>query len=291
MENKNLTRKNVRRRLEFGCNDESFIETSTKTDGSVVELDNHKESENDLTWLFSYKVDSVVKPLTESENPIKSVIKIVKTDETTSCQDITRTKQLTYSDLIKMSLSTRPLTLRQIYNWISANFPEMTANRKNWKNSVRHTLSVKPEFKRVKVTGCRIHHWHATNSEQSSFGERSTARVLRDSAGPASLPDSGLETVDANSNEYWIPHDDIWPCDTFDQSPTDDFDPVRLPAVMDEDLKQTEEDNATRCSTKDDTSADENVQKVIIEYQPLSSPNYYTSLLFVTATKCDVTSD
>merc|ERR1711872_178244 len=53
----------------------------------------------------------------------------------------------TYRELITLALADKTcLTLSNIYSWISKFFPFYSASDEKWKNSIRHNLSLYPEF-------------------------------------------------------------------------------------------------------------------------------------------------
>ncbi|CAF4692414.1 unnamed protein product, partial [Rotaria magnacalcarata] len=47
------------------------------------------------------------------------------------------------------SASDRQMTLSQIYNFISAQYPYYAANNRGWQNSIRHNLSLNRYFIRL----------------------------------------------------------------------------------------------------------------------------------------------
>ncbi|KAK4008485.1 hypothetical protein OUZ56_013624 [Daphnia magna] len=67
----------------------------------------------------------------------------------------------TYTELIEQALSEKgPLTVAEIYRWISERFPYFKANDDRWKNSVRHNLSISPHFRKsVKARTGTGHLW------------------------------------------------------------------------------------------------------------------------------------
>ena len=55
----------------------------------------------------------------------------------------------TYTDLITLALKDKTsLTVSEIYQWITDNFPYYKAEDDRWKNSVRHNLSMNPNFRK-----------------------------------------------------------------------------------------------------------------------------------------------
>lgn len=59
----------------------------------------------------------------------------------------------TYSTLIRQAIQSseeQALTLSEIYGWISTNYPFYSMNKINWKNAVRHNLSLYNYFVRIK---------------------------------------------------------------------------------------------------------------------------------------------
>ena len=55
----------------------------------------------------------------------------------------------TYTDLITLALRDKTaLTVSGIYQWITDNYPYYKAEDDRWKNSVRHNLSMNPNFRK-----------------------------------------------------------------------------------------------------------------------------------------------
>ncbi|XP_038079081.1 forkhead box protein S1-like [Patiria miniata] len=76
----------------------------------------------------------------------------VESTQTTAVLDDEERPDHSYMDLIVMALSSMPGRqgpLHDIYRYISGRFPFYTKNRKHWKNSVRHNLTLHKCFKRL----------------------------------------------------------------------------------------------------------------------------------------------
>lgn len=84
---------------------------------------------------------------------------------------IGKKKNFSYAALISQALinsSDNRLTLKEIYNYISTNYPEFTARKKGWQNSIRHNLSLnKAFFKEPKLKGTpgKGSYWSINHSE------------------------------------------------------------------------------------------------------------------------------
>lgn len=82
-------------------------------------------------------------------------------------------RRKTWADWISLALVSHPkkkITLNEMYAWMIRNVPvcQNTPNMKSsegWKNSIRHTLSVQPQFVRLLDRGDRGCYWtHADNN-------------------------------------------------------------------------------------------------------------------------------
>merc|ERR1711962_1581157 len=80
----------------------------------------------------------------------------------------------TYRELIKKALLQKQfLNLGGIYKWICTNFPYYSVTDDKWKNSIRHNLSLYPEFvKGAKTQESSGHLWHLDTAllQQRSTG-------------------------------------------------------------------------------------------------------------------------
>ncbi|KRH95149.1 Transcription factor of the Forkhead/HNF3 family [Pseudoloma neurophilia] len=80
-------------------------------------------------------------------------------------------KDFSYASLISQALINSPnnrLTLKEIYNYISTNYPDFTSRKKGWQNSIRHNLSLnKAFFKEPKMKGTpgKGSYWTINHSE------------------------------------------------------------------------------------------------------------------------------
>jgi len=75
----------------------------------------------------------------------------------------------TYSDLIIKAIkssSDQKLILSEIYEWITKSFPSIPTNSPNWKNSVRHNLSLHKVFEKTKNEENGKSSWWTVNNEE-----------------------------------------------------------------------------------------------------------------------------
>lgn len=80
-------------------------------------------------------------------------------------------KDFSYASLISQALLNSPsnrLTLKEIYHYISSNYPEFTAKKKGWQNSIRHNLSLNKAFykePKLKGTPGKGSYWTINHTE------------------------------------------------------------------------------------------------------------------------------
>lgn len=63
-----------------------------------------------------------------------------------------RRPHISYAELITMAIESSPdsmLTLKEIYSWISTNYPYFDSSKTGWQNSIRHNLSLNRCFYKV----------------------------------------------------------------------------------------------------------------------------------------------
>ncbi|KAL0273356.1 UNVERIFIED_CONTAM: hypothetical protein PYX00_006044 [Menopon gallinae] len=81
-----------------------------------------------------------------------------------------RKPPFTYTELIECALQEKgPLTVSEIYHWISETFPYYKSWDDRWKNSVRHNLSINPYFRKgTKARQGSGHLWTVNKSDDNS---------------------------------------------------------------------------------------------------------------------------
>jgi len=89
----------------------------------------------------------------------------------------------TYRELITLALADKTcLTLSNIYSWISKFFPFYSASDEKWKNSIRHNLSLYPEFvKGEKTPDGAGHLWHLEEGFRKDYLQNRDHRLRRKS--------------------------------------------------------------------------------------------------------------
>lgn len=89
----------------------------------------------------------------------------------------------TYRELITLALADKTcLTLSNIYNWISTYYPFYSASDEKWKNSIRHNLSLYPEFvKGEKTSDGAGHLWYLDNDFRKNYLHHREERMRRKS--------------------------------------------------------------------------------------------------------------
>lgn len=104
--------------------------------------------------------------------------------------------KITYRELITRSLLEKEsLTLSGIYKWISTNFPFFSESDDKWKNSIRHNLSLYPEFlKGSKTQSSAGHLWHLDHNLIKDSKDRSKVDLYYSPQLPSSENKSSNES-------------------------------------------------------------------------------------------------
>jgi len=89
----------------------------------------------------------------------------------------------TYRELITLALADRTeLTLSNIYSWICKFYPYYSASDEKWKNSIRHNLSLYPEFvKGEKTQDGAGHLWYLDQEFRHKYLQHREERIRRKS--------------------------------------------------------------------------------------------------------------
>uniref|UniRef100_A0A1B6DPH2 Fork-head domain-containing protein n=1 Tax=Clastoptera arizonana TaxID=38151 RepID=A0A1B6DPH2_9HEMI len=99
--------------------------------------------DSNLSWLLTFKVASLFDSPMEQPDPAP-----LKTEVESTQQKVGK-PPYTYTELIELALKENgQLTVADIYTWISNRFPYFQANDDRWKNSIRHNLSINPQFRK-----------------------------------------------------------------------------------------------------------------------------------------------
>merc|ERR1719411_2016373 len=89
----------------------------------------------------------------------------------------------TYRELITLALIDKTsLTLSNIYSWICTFYPFYSASDEKWKNSIRHNLSLYPEFvKGEKTQDGAGHLWYLDQAFRNNYLQDRRERIRRKS--------------------------------------------------------------------------------------------------------------
>jgi len=104
----------------------------------------------------------------------------------------------TYAKLIKTAISSstsRSMTLASIYDWISSHFPYFDPQRSDWKNAVRHNLSLYSYFIRAEPSGVR-------GSSRWSVDEQAFSRSLMNKNIKGSTNSISICGKNSKTNQY-----------------------------------------------------------------------------------------
>ncbi|XP_022176600.1 forkhead box protein M1-like [Myzus persicae] len=86
----------------------------------------------------------------------------------------------TYTEMIHQALiEKKELPVAEIYQWISSHFPYFREDDERWKNSVRHNLSINPNFRKGRKSQGAGHYWRLCNTEES-LGHREYSMTTED---------------------------------------------------------------------------------------------------------------
>ncbi|XP_055777888.1 forkhead box protein D4-like [Salvelinus fontinalis] len=121
----------------------------------------------------------------EEENEEEEEIKGGKDEEETTTDSPQDKPSQSYISLISMAIlasEEKKLLLCDIYQWIMDNYPYFKSKDKNWRNSVRHNLSLNECFvKAGRSDNGKGHFWaiHPTNFQDFSNGDYHRRRARR----------------------------------------------------------------------------------------------------------------
>ncbi|XP_014244912.1 defective pharyngeal development protein 4-like [Cimex lectularius] len=77
---------------------------------------------------------------------------------------------LTYTELIEKALKEKgELTVSEIYKWIYSNYPYYKKHDGRWKNSIRHNLSINPQFRKGERCNNGGHFWTLNKEYDDQF--------------------------------------------------------------------------------------------------------------------------
>lgn len=94
-----------------------------------------------------------------------------------------RKKHISYAALISQALlnsANNRLTLKEIYHFISTNYPEYTMHKQGWQNSIRHNLSLNKAFykePKVKGTPGKGSYWSIDLKEAKAILDKSDRSI------------------------------------------------------------------------------------------------------------------
>ncbi|CAH1721062.1 unnamed protein product [Aphis gossypii] len=169
----------------------------------------------DLSWLVNFQVASIFEPTcnggtaaggggagagvnvadgewSEPET-LKQKKKVTKLDQKPSSKinrkpyrmppsrlDKANKPGYTYTEMIHQALiEKKELPVAEIYQWISSHFPYFREDDERWKNSVRHNLSINPNFRKGRKSQGAGHYWRLCNIEES-LGQREYSTATED---------------------------------------------------------------------------------------------------------------
>ena len=118
---------------------------------------------------------------------------------------------LSYIEVISYAILSSPqrrLTLAEIYSFIQENYPGFTENRKRWKNTVRHNLSLHQCFQRGEIAmdkiGC---YWYIHPNFLAEFSRGDFSRRKLTLSPPSIL--DGMSSLHQNQVGFTSP---VLPC-------------------------------------------------------------------------------
>ncbi|KAL1114993.1 hypothetical protein AAG570_007816 [Ranatra chinensis] len=127
----------------------------------------------DLSWLTGFRVGTIFGNVSSLDESLRQ-----SRDKNSSVQppvaDSNASKKpgLTYTELIEKALQENgELTVSGIYKWIYTNYPYFNKDDGRWKNSVRHNLSINPQFRKGDkcLAGGSGHFWTLSNEYSDEF--------------------------------------------------------------------------------------------------------------------------
>ncbi|XP_026819837.1 forkhead box protein O1-like [Rhopalosiphum maidis] len=194
---------------------QSSLQPPAKTVSAAEPQNQNGNKPGDLSWLVNFQVASIFEPTcnggtatggngagpgvnvmdTEWPEPetLKQKKKSTKLDQKPSSKisrkpyrmppsrlDKANKPGYTYTEMIHQALiEKKELPVAEIYQWISSHFPYFREDDERWKNSVRHNLSINPNFRKGRKSQGAGHYWRLCNIEES-LGQREYSMATED---------------------------------------------------------------------------------------------------------------
>ncbi|KAF6217152.1 hypothetical protein GE061_001506 [Apolygus lucorum] len=150
------------------------------------------EPDGNLSWLVNLSAASLFTP--EGNHAPKTFNNPLRCYE--EYDSVNAKPGLTYTELIEKALKEKgELTVSEIYKWIYSKYPYYKKNDGRWKNSIRHNLSINPQFRKGEKCNNGGHFWTLNKEYDEEFKKWEVRKGMKEEKRRKKKEDDELEVA------------------------------------------------------------------------------------------------